>query len=239
MNFLLLRGLSRSSIHWGDFVDKLKSHFPQSEIACIDLLGNGEFSHVNSPLKIAKYTDHLVEQLDVQKKYQIIAMSLGGMVTLDLMQRYPHLVENAFVINSSAKNLSFPWERFSLKVFLKLPLLMFLPPSLSEQVIYEITTNTRTIDDQFFEKVSNYPNRTSRLNFLRQLLAAALFHAPLFHPSRLFLMASRYDRLVNFRISLKMAEYYSCPIKIHERAGHDLPFDDGEWIIEHIKPVIS
>ncbi len=239
VKFLLLRGLSRSSIHWGDFGEKLQKNFPESEIVCMDLLGNGEYSQLTSPLKISNYTDHLVKQLDSKQKYTIIAMSLGGMVTLDLMHRYPHLVENAFVINSSAKNLSYPWERFSLKVFLKLPLLMFLPPALSEQVIYEITTNKRVIDDQFFEQVSRYPRRTSRLNFLRQLVAAAKFNAPLFHPTKLFLMASRHDRLVNSKISIKMANYYHCPIKIHENAGHDLPFDDGEWMIENIKTVIT
>jgi hypothetical protein len=71
---------------------------------------------------------------------------------------------------------------------------------------------------------------------LRQLLAAALFTAPAVAPgSAALLLASTQDDLVNVACSRSVAQHWQWPLLEHPRAGHDLPLDDGTWVIQQIK----
>ncbi len=66
----------------------------------------------------------------------------------------------------------------------------------------------------------------------RQLTAAARFHAPLVKPSvPTLLLASEQDHLASVNCSKILANYWQCDLLIHNTAGHDLPLDDGTWVI--------
>jgi pimeloyl-ACP methyl ester carboxylesterase len=72
-------------------------------------------------------------------------------------------------------------------------------------------------------------------NAMRQLLAASRFHAPLTTPKTpTLLLASTQDALVNVECSRSIARQWRWPLSEHPEAGHDLPLDDGQWVIDQI-----
>lgn len=233
---ILIRGLGRHSLHWGDFVKKIQAAYPMHTVATHDLLGNGDFYEETSPICIKKYTEHLYQRLDKNKQHWIVAISMGAMVGLDLLSRYSHIVSKLVVMNTSLSNLSSPWERFSPKVFFVLPYKLFFSNAVrQEEFIYELTAKMRVPDHLFWEALIKDKKRTRKLNILRQLLAASFFKAPKINGLKLLVLASCGDELVEHSSSKKIALHYGTANYLHPRAGHDLPFDDGEWIIEKVR----
>ncbi|MGB1477517.1 MAG: alpha/beta fold hydrolase, partial [Marinobacter salsuginis] len=49
------------------------------------------------------------------------------------------------------------------------------------------------------------------------------------------LLASRGDRIVHWRCSAALEERWQWTMKLHPDAGHDLPLDDPEWIIQQLR----
>ncbi len=72
-------------------------------------------------------------------------------------------------------------------------------------------------------------------NALRQLLAAARSLAPAIAPvERVLLLASRHDRLVDVRCSRRLASARQCALAEHPNAGHNLPLDAQEWVVQQV-----
>lgn len=49
------------------------------------------------------------------------------------------------------------------------------------------------------------------------------------------LLAGQQDRLVNVKCSLALAQHWHCAIRVYPTAGHDLPLDDGDWVVRQIQ----
>ena len=117
--FILLRGWTRHQAHWHDFDRQLQqalSRVGQNhadnisyQVACIDLLGFGEFNHVTSPILITLQAEHMLQQLmsllatlddpfnsedtsfdKITRKLDvdvyIVALSLAASVTIEMIQ---------------------------------------------------------------------------------------------------------------------------------------------------------
>ena len=73
------------------------------------------------------------------------------------------------------------------------------------------------------------------LNALRQLWAASRFTAPAQAPAMpTLLLASTHDSLVSVQCSRTVAQHWHWPLAEHPSAGHDLPLDDADWVLEHM-----
>jgi pimeloyl-ACP methyl ester carboxylesterase len=75
----------------------------------------------------------------------------------------------------------------------------------------------------------------SRANALRQLLAAARYTAPRTLATPTLLLASTQDQLVSAACSHALARHWQCPLRLHAWAGHDLPLDDGAWVVQQVQ----
>ncbi|MDB5888086.1 MAG: hydrolase or acyltransferase-like protein, partial [Rhodocyclales bacterium] len=76
----------------------------------------------------------------------------------------------------------------------------------------------------------------SRRNALCQLLAAARYRAPILKPAtRMLILTSARDALVDTRCSQALAACWNCHIAEHPDAGHDLPLEDGPWVAAQIR----
>jgi pimeloyl-ACP methyl ester carboxylesterase len=83
-------------------------------------------------------------------------------------------------------------------------------------------------------------HRVSRRNALRQLIAAARYHAPIRKPAcPVLALASSSDQLVNARCSQHLANQWQIPLALHPSAGHDLPLDDGPWVARQVKDWVA
>ena len=241
--WILLRGLTRETRHWGRLPDTLRDAAGVGRLLLIDLPGNGEFAQVRAPATVAEMVNFVrltALQTGVPGPYCVLAMSLGGMVATDWAQRYPGEIERLVLINTSMRPFSRMQERLRPSAW---PGLLGVAAHWSdarraETGIHRLTcNNVQTLGadlDTWSEIRRSKP--VSRGNALRQLWAAARFTADAAKPRcPLLILSSRGDRLVAPVCSAKLAAAWGAQHVEHPWAGHDLPHDDPAWTGEQVR----
>lgn len=239
MNWLLLRGLGREKSHWGKFSKMLKQEI-EGEVLCLDIPGAGDFHKLLSPMKVKDYVDFLKGKWQPKSEddWSICAISLGGMIALEWLYVYPNDFQNAVVVNTSASDVGKWYERLRFSIFKDFIKILFQKDVLErERTILKITTNLRrNVEDILKLNTMIYQSRpVSRKNIVRQLYAASRFRSPDSTIPNVLFLSSKEDKLVNPKCSVLLAEKYGKKHFQHETAGHDLPIDDPEWIINKFK----
>jgi pimeloyl-ACP methyl ester carboxylesterase len=238
--WIFLRGLSRSSLHWGEFVAQFQRELPQDAVLTLDLPGNGTLHLVQSPVRVRDMVEHCRLQLSAQgvaPPYNLLAMSLGGMVAADWAARYPQEVAGAVLINTSMRPFSRFFERLRVHNY---PLFLKLATAGASDVQWErsilkITSRKglESVIPQWLALRRRYP--VSKRNVLRQLWAAARFRAPTTKPAApILVLGSEGDYLVSVKCSMALAAQWKCSLHLHPTAGHDLPLDDGPWVAQKV-----
>ena len=241
--WVLLRGLTREAGHWGAFPAMLRERLPEGDhVIAIDLPGNGLLNRERSPARIEAYVDDCRRQLralGVAMPVQVVAMSLGAMVTADWASRHPEELAGCVLINTSLRPFS-PWYRRLRPANYGALLGVMWPgsgPRARERTILRLTTRhpaeaDRTLDDWVALRES-HPVQAA--NALRQLWAAMRYRASAKAPAvPLLVLSSRRDGLVDMRCSQGLARVWRAPIFEHPTAGHDLPLDDGAWVADQV-----
>ena len=240
MRWLLLRGLARQKEHWLEFSTLMEEN--SDEVLMLDLPGFGDQSHASTPLTIRGHTDQLRERfIDLKgdkADWGILGISLGGMIALDWVSRYPRDFGKCVVINSSAKDLGPFWQRLTVYGLYRL-LKGSLTTSLEkrEVEVLKMVSNLRAKDKDTQKKMLAIAekNPLSVTNALKQITASSQFVLPTKIKTPLLVLASLKDHMVDVRCSKVMAEKYNARIKFHPTAGHDLPLDDPEWVAQQVK----
>lgn len=240
-NWLLLRGLARGVGHWGSFSQKIQQRFPQDRFEFIDLPGNGSRHLEVSPLKVADYVKDLRSKcVYVQKKevFNVLSVSLGSMITVEWMREYPHEIKKAYLVCTSSSGFSPFYQRL-------------LPPNIPrglrligkendevawEKVVLSMVTNSHERREAeilaMMEYTKKYPMNPQ--NVIRQIMAASQYRFPQQSPGDIHLIGSHGDRLVSPKCTLKIAEKWGLKASMHPWAGHDLPVDDPQWLLEQL-----
>lgn len=240
--WLLLRGLGREQRHWGDFPARLQQARPQDQLLCLDLPGNGRQWRQPSPLSIAAMTEHCRRQLPPAASpgapLRLLCLSMGAMVAVDWARRYPQELHSAVLISTSLRGLSAWHQRMRPLAGLRL-LGALATPGLRwrEAEVLRLSSRRAPADAALLAQwcALQQAQPVSRLNLLRQLLAAARFRAPAQPPALpLLLLAGAGDRMVAPACSQRIAAAWHCPLVLHPWAGHDLPLDDPDWVIARI-----
>ncbi len=244
--WVLLRGLTRERGHWAGFdqrlADRLKAFDDDLGVVALDLPGNGSAHLRTSPTRIEAMTDDCRTQLralHLPPPYRLVSMSMGAMVAVDWATRDAASVAGCVLINTSLRRFS-PWHwRLRPANLIKLLRVALMPLSASEKesIILKLTSHNaaaaQAVLGPWTALRTQHP--VSRLNALRQLLAAARYRAPQHAPRvPLLVLASQRDALVDSRCSQRLAEQWKAPIEWHPWAGHDLTLDDGDWAAERI-----
>jgi pimeloyl-ACP methyl ester carboxylesterase len=237
--WIMLRGLGRESAHWMEFVAQLRQRIPECRIECIDWPGNGEYAHSRSPCTIADGVAHL-RQVCVERQlkppYVLVGISMGGMAAIDWLAHFPEEITHAHVINTSIGGISYWYERMRIGSLLKL-LTSARTVRGRERAVAEVTLSPVSVNDAIIDHwvtiAANHP--VVRSNLLRQIWSAS--HFSLRRPEyadRLTVYVSGEDRLVNPECSRDMARLWNVELVEHATAGHDLPLDDGDWLLEQL-----
>jgi pimeloyl-ACP methyl ester carboxylesterase len=238
--WVLLRGLVREQRHWGRFVSQFQSAMPGVQVVSLDLPGNGALHTQSSPTTVHGMVQSCRQQLQaagVAGPYRLLAMSMGAMVAAQWSADYPDEVAAQVLINTSMRPLSPVHHRLRVGNYpALLGLLLGRASDVQwERAILRMTTNAPH-DDVLTHWVAwrgQYP--VSRLNALRQLWAAARFRVGLAKPRMpTLILASRQDQLVSVRCSERLAAQWGVLLQLHPTAGHDLPLDDGSWVVQQI-----
>lgn len=237
--WILLRGLCREHGHWGDFPKQLSTE--STDVLTIDIPGTGEYWQEESETSI-ELTMHRVRQryhqiTDNRKtKIHLIAISMGGMIATAWAQHFPDDIETMTLINTSFSNMSAIKHRLkpsNIPLFLNL---LVNPNSNNETKILARTSNTSHDPAIISHWLAIAEKRPISLgNALKQLYAASQYSAPKYKPNvDILLLASEQDRLVDFKCSCDIAEQWHVQLAIHPTAGHDLPLDDPNSVIDKI-----
>lgn len=236
--WILLRGLTRESRHWGEFPDLLQRECGDVELCAIDMPGNGSLNRQKSPVHVAEMVENCRAQLlerGVAPPYYLLAMSLGAMVATTWANSHPEELGGCVLINTSLRPFSPFHERLRPRNYL--PLLSLLlwgrDHERRERTVLRLTSRHRDRPEKIAEWVGYaQQNPVSSRNALRQLIAAVRYEAPVSKPEPpLLILASAQDRLVNPRCSRVLAMRWSARYAEHPTAGHDLPLDDAPWVV--------
>ncbi|MGZ4998807.1 MAG: alpha/beta fold hydrolase [Methylomonas sp.] len=242
-NWLLLRGLSRESAHWGDFIPLMQATFPSASITALDLPGTGEFYRQTSPNSIAGITKivrrQAREQGLLQKPATIVALSLGGMVAWEWLQKYPDDLNGAVLINTSFASLSPFYLRLRWQSYREFAKVMLQTNIYRRELaILQLVSNRRDQDKKNASEWSNIQTLRPMgiSNGLRQIIAAASYKPLDQKPQQpVLLLTSRGDRLVAPKCSEAIHKQWQIEMHTHPWAGHDLSLDDDAWLAEQLK----
>jgi pimeloyl-ACP methyl ester carboxylesterase len=238
-SWILLRGLTRDTRHWGGFPDHLyrEANPGLSNVTLIDLPGAGR--HIQTPTPhtvfgMMQFVRSTVAEMGVPAPYWLLAMSLGGMVATAWAQRHPEEVDRLVLINTSLRPFCGATKRLRPEAW---PALLRVAaawgdPHGSERLIHHLTCNSQAsiAEDLAAWAAIRETAPVSAMNALRQLWAAMRFQA---HPEAprcpTLLLSSAADRLVSPACSAQIAAVWHVPLVQHPWAGHDLPHDDPRW----------
>jgi pimeloyl-ACP methyl ester carboxylesterase len=234
--WLLLRGLAREARHWGTFPQALAAVL-DAEVTSLDLPGFGTEHARRSPASVKGIVRDVRERFTALRKGEpccVMAISLGGMVALEWCSQFPTDFERCVTINTSSR-LSAPRERF--RTGARAVLTVAGAPVSRERAVLRMSSNLPEVDREAIARryagwLAERPPSLSSV--ARQLLAASLFRAPKGLSVPLLVLGSSADRLVSWRCSRAIAAAFAAPLRLHDRAGHDLPLDDPEWICKEV-----
>lgn len=240
--WVLLRGLTRESRHWGEFPVLLQAQLGSAQVVTLDLPGNGTLHSQPSPASVPEMATAcraLLRERGLTPPYHLLAMSLGAMVALAWAHEHPGELSGCVLINTSLRTFS-PWyQRLRPRNYgAVLGMAVSRAPEANERTVLEMTTRHPTVDrNQLLADWVRWrrENPVSRANALRQLWAAARFSPPAGAPQvPLLLLAGAADGLVDPRCSQRLAQAWGAPLRTHPTAGHDLPLDDGAWVVSEV-----
>ncbi len=244
--WLLLRGLSRESGHWGAFpqmlCNEIRHHDPKARILMLDLPGNGFRHRESSPASVRKLVEVLRADLareGIRQPVSLLGMSLGAMVSTDWAYRHPEEVDRVVLINPSMRPFGPTYRPARPMSYAALALLSLTRLGLRKREAKVLGMTTRMLPSReavLDAWISIQNERPVRLgNTLRQWLAALRYKTRLARPVvPVLLLCSQSDELVDWQCSRAISRAWGAPLRLHTQAGHDLPLDDGPWVAQAV-----
>lgn len=242
IEIVLLRGLLREQRHWGDLPERIRQMIPSARVYTPDLAGCGCRYQQRSPASISGMMEDLRAQIAPAKasvpRY-LVALSMGAMVAAEWAACYPEEIAGIVLINTSFASLSASSKRFRRRWIL--PLLWRSMPWGSvlakERLILQMTSlqhqRDRALVTEWGRYYRQYPLRL--LNVFRQLWAAARYRGRDLRPEvDVTVVCGERDQLVDPSCSFAIAQRWHVPLLMHPDAGHDLPLDQPQWLVELI-----
>jgi pimeloyl-[acyl-carrier protein] methyl ester esterase len=237
MNWLLLRGLARQSEHWGDFPSLLAKAVPGDRVFTLDLPGTGSRFTEASPDSIPEIRQSVQACAgELPSPLILVGLSLGGMVAMDWAGQQSLGLAGVVAINTSS-GWSPPWQRLQPGQWGSVLKILADPGAdRREAAILSLTSNLSHPASLLAHwRELQHQRPVSRRTALRQMRAATRYRPPENPPSvPLLLLASQADHMVSSRCSGKLAKLWGCGFVEHPWAGHDLPLDDPEWVLEKL-----
>ncbi|AYH43380.1 alpha/beta hydrolase [Azoarcus sp. DN11] len=242
-SWIFLRGLTRESRHWGDFVDVFERTVPDARVVTIDLPGNGPLHRLTSPADVramAEFCRQAAAGEGLAPPHNLLAMSLGAMVAVAWAQAHPDEVARCVLINTSVGRFSPFYRRLRPRNYLPLLKLALCDGSgrAWEEQILAMTSRLHVGSPDVLDAwVAIRESRpVTRGNALRQLWAAARYRPAAERPdAEMLILASRNDGLVHVDCSRTLALRWGGEFRVHPRAGHDIPLDDGAWVAAQVR----
>lgn len=244
-HIILLRGLAREAAHWMEFPERLERALGAA-FTChlIDFPGCGKY-YQQAPLpSIASMTNHarteIAPKVKSGEEVFIVGISMGGMVALEWAQRFPQEIKGVVLINSSCGDQSIFW-RVKPRALPDILLALILPTRQREKrVLRRVSNSTAKYPQHLQQWLAIQQQRpVTRTTIIKMLRAAALFRPQSRCAVSGLVLASDGDRMVSVRASEDIAQRFNWPLSRHLSAGHDIPLDDPQWVVDEVAQFIQ
>lgn len=246
--WVLIRGLIRSRYHWAGFPERLQQQPWAGRLILPEVAGNGERSSETTPSGVHAMMEDVRQQALAEtgghKKLTLLAISMGAMIATEWAVCYPDEIEALHLINTSFGRFSKASERMHPTMALKLLRVLATTrgnPAGLEAIILQLTVNGRINPEILGDWVNFARQHPMRVrNILTQVWSASRYQGPAAAPvCRTYIYHSWRDRLVSGNCSRHIALAWQKPLHTHPTAGHDLPLEDPDWLIERISQSMS
>ena len=241
MNWLFLRGLTREMGHWGNAFEIFEQANPGMKVHGLDYPGIGTERERQSPVTVHGIMQDLRSRFKILKEHHsgrwgILAISLGGMVTMEWIHHYPEDFGHAVVINSSARNVATPFQRFNpqtLATYIK-RVNEFRSGEVERTVLHSVCNMSVTEELVAEWRDIAILRPLKKRTMVTQIMAGAQYEAPSHVTVPTLIIGCPKDRLVSVKCSEGLAKRLNAPIIYHPEAGHDLSTDDAQWMAEKV-----
>lgn len=241
--WLLLRGLAREQRHWYGFPEVFARTLGDVTTHTIDYPGVGTEHARPSPASLRAIVDDTRSRwLRLRDEHpgdwNLLGISLGGMASMQWAADHPDDFRRVVLVNTSASDLSRPWERMSLPVLSQVVAAARTDDDVRrERIVLGFTTRLAPDLDLIARDWSRFrvDRPTPVGTLVRQLYAASRFRAPArLAPKTLVVSAAR-DVLAQPVCGERLAKHLGVPFVLHPAAGHDLAVDDGPWLAAQVR----
>ena len=220
---------------------------PNANIITPEIPGVGEFVDQVSPNTLEEMVnfmrDKVLHKITGEDNF-LIAMSLGGMMARQWVEKFPNDFKQVTLVNTSFRGINPLFDRIkpiSIYNFIKI----FMTPGIEarEEAIVKMVSNNsinhEVIIKDWIEIQKKRP--VKRQSFINQIKGALKFKPQLDWPNHLPLMilCGKKDRLCSYKSSVELNKKWGGKLFMHPEAGHDLPIDACSWMIENLKEVIK
>lgn len=225
---LLLHGLGSRGSDWQPQIESLASEF---RILTLDFPGHGESASASGPVTMETLADDalaLLDQLTIDRAH-VAGLSLGGMVTLQLVASHPHRLRTVTVINSGPGMNSGRWRLLLLVALRTLLIRSFGLPALAKRIAPKLFPNPgqQPLREKFLQSIAAADTRT----YLKILRAIGRFNVwPDIAGSSvpaLILTADNDYTPVAYKAAYA-ATMRNAQLSIIENSGHASPMDAPE-----------
>ncbi len=199
----------------------------------LDLPGFGTERHRRSPGALKPIVFDLRRRwlaLDPRPE-RVLGLSMGGMAALEWASRFPDDFAQVVAINASSADSRLR-RRFRLRAAVRLARgATRMDPVGRELDVLRATSVLHRGNVELARRWSVFPPPRPE-DVLAQIWAASGFRTPRDLRTPTLFVAGGRDRLVDPSCSERMARRLQAPLHIHPDAGHDLPLDAPEWLVE-------
>jgi pimeloyl-ACP methyl ester carboxylesterase len=239
-----LRGLIRGNAHNQFFFDKLKETFKDVNFYGLEVNGNGKLFKEESPTSIKKMVSQIRESYlkankDKDADNYLVAISLGGMISVEWMNQYPGDFKKAILLNTSLKGYCPIYHRMLVKNIPKYAKYLWASdPKEKEEIIYSMIISNQDKHKHLIDHWAKLRKEepVSFKNTLRQIFAAAVYSPPKQAPKTPIIIGRAInDDFVNPSCSKSIAEKWKLPLIETKNGGHDITNDNPEWVMSLIK----
>lgn len=241
-NWIFIRGLTRGQGHWADFLPLFRARYPQDSVECLDLPGNGERFRETSYIDCGRAARDLrarSETIAAGKRARLLGHSLGGMVAVEWMRQFPADLDGVTLMNTSCRESAPFFKRLNPANARAIARLLAAGDDgfQRERLLLSIIANNRDRAEALLPQLAAYSmaHPVSLSNSVRQILAGARVRFPDQPPVAVEVIGSRGDRLVDVENSLWIANRWGVHPRLHATAGHDLPIDDPDWLLDQFQ----
>jgi pimeloyl-ACP methyl ester carboxylesterase len=238
---VLLRGLARWSDHWLGFDEQLAAH--GVKVIAIDNRGFGRSAQLTvKNLDIAQMAEDVAAVITKEAPggAHIVSVSLGGMIAMSLAAFKPQLVRSLIIVNSSVASSKL--QRISRRALLSIGSIVARSNKgygkLANSILGQNTSSIRKAELAERWKKIDFAASMKLKNLWSQLMAARNFGG-LSEMAAIRCPVTVIKGNSDAFVDPKNSDFIQKNIKgaqllTHPSAGHEIVFDDPEWMIKRI-----